>query len=136
MDMDIDTPRRGLALSSVNSSRVSSAYSNISSVSYHERMEIQNNKLTCDEIAISEKENFSLSYATPKVGEKETANKVIDHNPRNRECHVNNKVSTLNNMCNPQGEGTDFNNPNTSMLRGIETSSIPYEDNSFVESNT
>jgi len=86
MDMDIDTPRGGLASSSINSSRVSSAYSNISSVSYHERMEIPNNKLTWnEEVAISKKENFSLSYVTPKVGEKETANKVIDHNPRNRE---------------------------------------------------
>jgi len=45
MDMDINTPRERLALSSVNSFRELSVYSSVSFVSYHERMEIQNNKI-------------------------------------------------------------------------------------------
>lgn len=63
------------------------------------------------------------------------ANKTIDHNLRDREQYVNNEVFTLNNMCNPQGKGVVFNNHNTSMSKGIETSLIPYEDNGPMESN-
>jgi len=75
-------------------------------------------------------------YITPKVREEEIANKIIDYNSKNRRQHINNKVFTLNNMYNPQYEGTIFNNPNMSMLRDIKTSFIPYKDNSSTEPNT
>jgi len=68
MDMDIDTPRGRSTSSSANSSRESSTHSNLSSIPYYERMEDQSNKLSWDEqVELNEKEEFTLSYATPKV---------------------------------------------------------------------
>lgn len=48
MDIDMNTPRRRSALSSINYSRAVSAYSNIFSISYYKRMEIQSKKLSWD----------------------------------------------------------------------------------------
>jgi len=48
MDMDMNTPRRRSALSSINCSRAASACSNTSSISYYKRMEIQSKKLSWD----------------------------------------------------------------------------------------
>jgi len=45
IDMDINTLRRRSASSSMNSSKVSSVYLTVSSILYHERMEIQSNNL-------------------------------------------------------------------------------------------
>jgi len=129
-NMDIDTPRKRLAFSSVNNSRVLSTHSDVSSIPYHERMEVQSNKLTWDkQVEINERENFSLSYTTPKIGESVPANKTIDHNLKNRIQHLNNEVSILSNMPTPQGEGEVLNIINICTPQAIKTSSIPYEDN-------
>ena len=96
IDIDIDIPREMSASFSTNSSRISLVHSNVSSISYYKRMEIQSNKLTWDKkVEISEKENLLLLYATLKVREEEMTNKVIDKNSKQ---YANNKVSILNNM--------------------------------------
>lgn len=46
MDMEIDTPRRRLAILSANVSRESLAHSSISSIPYVERMKAQKNDLS------------------------------------------------------------------------------------------
>jgi len=61
MNMDIDTPRGRSASSSTNSSRASSVHLDVSSISYHERMEIQSNKLFWDkQVKISERKLLSI----------------------------------------------------------------------------
>ena len=45
IDMDINTPRRRSASSSINSSRALLAHSDMSSILYYEKMKIQSNKL-------------------------------------------------------------------------------------------
>ena len=116
MDINIDTLRGRLVSSSTNSSRVLLAHLNVLSVPYHKRIEVQSNTLTWDkEVEISKKENFLLSYATPKVEEEKMTNKIADYNPENGKQHANNEVFTLNNIFDPQGKGVAFNNPNTSM---------------------
>ena len=135
--MDIDTPRGRSASSSTNSSRVLSAHSDLSSIPYHERMEVQSNKLTWDEqVDLNEREDFSLSYASPKVGENKPANEATDHTPKDGEQRSNIKVSTPNNTPIPQGEGAAINNMNTCTPRYLETTTIPYEDNQPVELNS
>ena len=72
MDMDIDTPRERSASSSTNSSRASSVYSNLSSIPYHERMEIQSNKLTWDkQVEINVRECVFLSIIHYSQGRRE-----------------------------------------------------------------
>ena len=46
MDVDVDIPRERSAASSFNNSRVLLIYSNISSISYYKKIEIQSLKLT------------------------------------------------------------------------------------------
>jgi len=66
-------------------------------------MEVQSNKLTWDEQAdLNEREDFSLSYATPKVGENKPANEATDHTPKDGEQRSNIEVSTQNNTPIPQ----------------------------------
>ena len=62
-------------------------------------METQSNKLTWNkQVEINKRENFSLSYTTPKVGKNKPANKARDYNPKDGEQCSNNKISILNNI--------------------------------------
>ena len=82
MDMNINTSRKRSA-SSINSSRALSMHLNISSIPYHEGMEIQSNKLFWDEqVEINVRESFSLLYATLKIDKDILTYKVTDHNPK------------------------------------------------------
>ena len=70
MDMDINTPRERSASSSTNSSR--SVHSNLSSIPYHERMEIQSKKLTWDkQVEINVRECVFLSIIHYSQGRRE-----------------------------------------------------------------
>jgi len=137
MDMDMDTPRGRSTSSSANSSRELSTHSNLSSIPYHKRMEDQSNKLSWDEqVKLNEKEEFTLSYTTLKVGENKLANEAIDHTPKDGKQHSNNEVTILNNMPNLQGGGMASNNMNMCTAQGLEMSSIPYKDYQLVEPNS
>jgi len=61
----------------MNSLRVSSAHSNASSISYHERMIIQSNDLSWSKQVENEKERFSLLYTTLKIEEETLANEAV-----------------------------------------------------------
>ena len=96
----------------MNSSRVSLAHSNASSIPYHERMTIQSNNPSWGKQVENKEERFSLLYTTLKVGEETLANEAIDNSPKNGENCVNNKAPALNNMFNPQGKNEASNNSN------------------------
>jgi len=136
MNMDVNIPKERLAISSFNNSKALSIHSNVSSILYHKRMKIQSLKLTWDkQVEISKKENFSLSYATSKVGEEKMADEIIDHNSEHGEKHDINKAATSNNTVNPQGVDKAINNSNICMPQDIETTLIPYEENCSMELN-
>ena len=104
MDIDINISRGRSAFSSINSSRALSVYSDLSSIPYYKRMEVQSNKLTWDkQVDLNERKDFSLSYATSKVGENKLASKITDYTPKDGEQHSNIKVWILNNIPIPQG---------------------------------
>ena len=130
MDMDINIPRGRSASSSTDSSRALSVHSDLSSIPYHKRVKVQSNKLTWDkQVDLNERKDFSLSYATPKVGENKLANKITDHTPKNGEQHSNIEVLIPNNIPIPQGEGATINNINMYTSRDLKTTIIPYKDN-------
>ena len=83
--MDINTLRERSASFSTNSFRVLLAHLDLSSISYYERIEVQSNRLTQNkQVEINERESFSLSYTTSKIGESKQANKAIDYNLKDR----------------------------------------------------
>jgi len=77
MDIDIDISRGRSASLSANSSRKSLTHSNCSSITYYKRMEDISNKLSWDK-QVKLNKNFTLSYATPKVGKNKMANETKD----------------------------------------------------------
>ena len=110
-----------------NSFRVLSMHLNFSSITYYEKIQEINNKLTWDnQVAAEQEENFNLSYATSKVGENKMANEIMDHNLNNREEQSNIKTTTLNNMFGLQDEGMAINSTNTCTIQGLEIFSILY----------
>jgi len=65
MNMNTGITRGRSASSSINNSRESSTHSDVSSVSYHKKMEIQsNNSLWSEQVEIKERVCFSLLYAS------------------------------------------------------------------------
>jgi len=112
MDMDINILRGRSASSSTNSSSVSSAHLDLSSILYYKRIEVESSKLTWDkQVDLNEREDFSLSYTTPKVGENKLADKITDHTPKDGKQHSNIEVLIPNNMLIPQGEGVLYASP-------------------------
>ena len=104
MDINMNTNylREKSTSASTNSSREPSLLFNVSSILYHKKMEIQsNNPLWSKQMEIEERESFSLSYATPKVGENKSVKQAIDISPKNEVQCVNNKALILNNMTTP-----------------------------------
>ena len=93
MDIDIDTPRRRSFSSSENNSRELSTYSKTSSISYHERMEIQNFNISWSkQVENNKKERLSLSYTTPRVEEDNMVNEIINTSPNEGALQDNNEI--------------------------------------------
>ena len=102
IDIDIDTPRDRSTTSNANSSKVSSTYSNISSIFCVERVEAQmNNPSWVEQVELNKMEEIILLYTISKIGENKFANETIDSTPKAREKHSNNKATILNNTLNP-----------------------------------
>jgi len=78
MNIDMNNPRGRTVNASANSSRKSSTHSSVSSISYIERMEAQNNNPSqADQVdEFNKSQGFSLSYASPKVEDDNTNNKA------------------------------------------------------------
>ena len=99
IDMDMNTPRSRSASSSFNDFRELLIHLNLSFILYYKRMKDIINKLSWNkQVALNEKENFTLSYASPKIGKNKLANKVTYHNPKDREQLSNINITILNNM--------------------------------------
>ena len=136
MNIDINIPRGRISSLSINSLRVSLAHSNISSISYHERIIIQNNDLSWSEQVENKEERFSLSYTTLKIEEKILANEAVEKNLKDRAHYANNEALTLNNMFNSQGENEVSNNTNTYVLQNVIEVFLPYNIQKLVEPNS
>ena len=137
MDMEIDTPRGRSVSSSVNSSRELSTHSKASSIPYHERMQIQSDNLPWSEqVEINIRENFSLSYATPREGGGIPVNEVTNNSPKEGAQHVNKKAPALNYMPIPQGESEANNTTNMCPSQGFMNVLISYNINQPAEPNT
>ena len=104
IDMEIDTPRERSVNSSINSSRESSTHSNVSSISYVERMEAQNNDPSwTDQVNKHiDSQGSCLSYTDHKVGEDNICNEVTEL----ENITIPHREKTTNygtNICTPQG---------------------------------
>ena len=112
MNIDMDNPRGKIVNASANSSRKSSTHSSVSSI---ERMEAQNNNSSwADQVnEFNKLQGFSLSYASPKIGDDNT----------------NNKATRPANMLNPHEEDIININMNMCFSQELDSSSIPYEKN-------
>ena len=97
IDMDINTPRKRSFSSSENNSRESSTHSNISSISYHERME-NFNTFWSKQVENDEKEKLSISYATSRAEKGNMVNKTINTSSDKGGLQNNNEASALNNL--------------------------------------
>jgi len=95
--MDINTPRKRSFSSSENNSRESSTHSNISSISYHERME-NFNTFWSKQVENDEKEKLSISYATSRAEKGNMVNKTINTSSDKGGLQNNNEASALNNL--------------------------------------
>ena len=105
---------------SSNSFRASFIYSNLFFVTYHIKIEDINNKLTWGkQVVTEEKKDFTLSYATSKVGKNNLANKATDYNSRDKEKYSNIEVTILNNTLISQGEDMAITNINIYITQGL-----------------
>ena len=113
MNIDIDTPRGRSATSSTNSSRASLTHSNLSSISYVERMEAQSNNLSwAEHIKLNKMKEIILLYVISKVRENKSANEAIDPTPKAKKKYSNNKATILNNMLDSQDKDMANSNMN------------------------
>ena len=117
MDVNNYNDIRGRTTSSSKVSlRVALVTSNASSISYHERMEINNN--LSDEEFRDPIDSSQLSYK----GNNEEGNpvsEVTDNSLTRNLQHVRNKALALKNIPKPQGKGTSINNTNMSQSDNI-----------------
>ena len=122
MDIEIDIPREMSVSNSANVSRKSLVYSSVSFIPYVNKMEVQNNdSFWADQVEqFNRSHDLLLSYTTSKA----------------REVNTNNKVTSLNNMLNPQDKGVAYCDLNIYVPQDIKTSSIPYEDHQLAELNS
>jgi len=98
ININIDTPRGWLNISSTNNSKESLVHSSVSPISCAERVKALNNNLSwVKQVEANPSQDFSLSYATPKERRNTTINKTI----------------TPTNMPEPYGEHVEYVNTNT-----------------------
>ena len=109
-DINMDEPRGRSPSSSLNAPREMLAHSDLSSISYMDRMEVQSNDSS--QFNQTEQEHFQLSYPTSK----------------GRVPNVQNKANDSNNMPLPHVENTDNNTVNIDQPHGFDLSSILYEE--------
>ena len=129
MDMEVDIPRGQSASSSTNSSRASSTHSNVSSTEYAECIQVfANNPTWVEQVKLSELQEPTLFYMSPKVGEMEPANQAnaMEFTPV---LHG----ATSNDMCTPQGAILQLTNVNMCESQELEPSTIPYTVNQLAD---
>ena len=132
MDMDVDCNIiRGRSTSSSKaSSRNSSVTSNVSSIPYYERMEINNN--LPDEDLRDPIDSSQLSYKDD-VGEGNSVRKAADNGPTKDSQRVQNEASALKNTPKPRGEGASLNSTNMSPSQNTINIQLPYNPNQATE---
>ena len=100
----------------------------MSSISYYERMEIQNFNQS-KQIENDKKEKLSLLYTTPRVKKGNMVNKTINTNTNEEISQVNNEAPALNNILCPQEENEANNATNTCNFQEFINVLIPYDIN-------
>ena len=120
MDMDINTLRDWLNVSSTNNSRKSLVLFGVFSIPYAKRVEALNNDHSwVDQVETNLSQDFSLSYTISKKKENITVNKAI----------------TPTNMPESYGEHVEHVDINTCHPQELEILSISYSTNQPVDSN-
>ena len=99
MNIDINIPRGRSALHFSKSSRESSIHSNVSSVSYHTRMEIQSNNFLWSKQVKAEK--ITLSYAINAKEDNIPVEQIVNNSPKiGVQCEIN-ETPALSNTPSP-----------------------------------